>query len=850
MKKCTFVGTGASILLMALCVAGCRFPGTPAAPPGHATGIRGEVEVDGYADSAGVVVVAERQIQGKTASTWTRLDFRHQPAASAADGNVFTCVTDASGRYELLDLPEGRYTVTASRANARGAIRQNVRVLFGSVTIVDIVLTATGSICGTVTLDGTPSGFGTFAYAEGTSYLAATGATGGFTIADVPIGTYDVVFYREGFGSHEVEGVVVRAAETTEILPAIDLRSSTGAVSGTVLLGDETEPLGTLVSLAGTSSIATTDAVGAYLLDDVAPGTYTLVAVRPGYENGTLAGIIVEAGVERSVDDLVLVAANAPPAGTPVFTPPAGRYGTDVSVAISSGTPGATIHVTTDGSAPTRASPIYAAPIDVSGDGTSVTIRAIAVKAGLHDSEVATASYLLDWSRVSSPALDPVPGVYSADQLVQVTCATPGAVIHITTDGSTPSASSPVYADPIPVAGDGTVLTVRAIAVMAGKKDSFSVGGTYSIVYPSGDLAAPVIGPAGYTGSVMQTVTLRCSTPGAQIRYTVDGSIPSATQGTPYADPFEVYRTCTVKAIAYRTGGSQSTVTEATFTMNPATTGVPVDGYPNWKERAFLTYQNLVRMAPQEFRSRVLQWSSTSPGLQTWTATHPLYWDYDVNRAARYHSEEMYLHGFLTHDSWDPIKPGADPTIPFLTRGTWFGVSLHAENVAFGYPSPWQTVIQLLDDPQYPDKPWSYTNGHRFNAMNPEVWRAGVGAAGKVWWTIDFTAAAPLTTPVVPSANHDFPDVNTISFWLNYYDALGMPPARVLLVLDGVEHDLGIDYGDVAAGTYSLVLPKAATTRQYYFLAIQGDGTIWRYPGPGVFMTVGEGSITEEYVVP
>jgi len=79
----------------------------------------------------------------------------------------------------------------------------------------------------------------------------------------------------------------------------------------------------------------------------------------------------------------------------PVFSPAPGIFtGASVSVSISTATPGATIHYTTDGSEPTTGSTIYsgiAIPVD-----KAATIRAIAVKDGMlqPQSAVATGGWL------------------------------------------------------------------------------------------------------------------------------------------------------------------------------------------------------------------------------------------------------------------------------------------------------------------------------------------------------------------------------------------------------------------------------------------------------------------------
>ncbi|MBR6160190.1 MAG: chitobiase/beta-hexosaminidase C-terminal domain-containing protein [Lachnospiraceae bacterium] len=80
-------------------------------------------------------------------------------------------------------------------------------------------------------------------------------------------------------------------------------------------------------------------------------------------------------------------------AATPTFTPVAGTYTEAQNVTISCTTTGATIHYTTDGSDPTSSRTVYKSPITVS---ETTTIRAIAVKDGMTDSQVAEATYTIE----------------------------------------------------------------------------------------------------------------------------------------------------------------------------------------------------------------------------------------------------------------------------------------------------------------------------------------------------------------------------------------------------------------------------------------------------------------------
>lgn len=69
--------------------------------------------------------------------------------------------------------------------------------------------------------------------------------------------------------------------------------------------------------------------------------------------------------------------------------------------------------------------------------------------------------------------------------------------------------------------------------------------------------------PGSYNGR--RTVTLVTSTPGAQIRYTTDGSTPTPAHGTLYAGPVTLTGDTNLQAIAYKTGLANSPVSQGVY---------------------------------------------------------------------------------------------------------------------------------------------------------------------------------------------------------------------------------------------------------------------------------------------
>ncbi|WP_232101797.1 X2-like carbohydrate binding domain-containing protein [Paenibacillus sp. URB8-2] len=105
--------------------------------------------------------------------------------------------------------------------------------------------------------------------------------------------------------------------------------------------------------------------------DDIAASGIFVSNLIPG--NSTEGGVVTEAA-------------------TPTANPTGGEVAAGTTVALATSTDGATIHYTTDGSTPTSSSQVYSTPIPVNA---AMTIKAIAVKAGLSDSAVMSESYTI-----------------------------------------------------------------------------------------------------------------------------------------------------------------------------------------------------------------------------------------------------------------------------------------------------------------------------------------------------------------------------------------------------------------------------------------------------------------------
>ncbi len=251
--------------------------------------------------------------------------------------------------------------------------------------------------------------------------------------------------------------------------------------------------------------------------------------------------------------DYTMVVAN------PTVAPSGGTLAGPQTVTFSTLTPGAALHFTTNGQAPTASDPV----------GTSVlvdhslTLRVLGMKSGWTSSSITTASYFVAQGTVATPVLTPPPGSYSGAQSVALSCSTPSATIRYTLDGTDPTTKSLVYTAPLAVA---TSATIKAKAFKADFAPSLTSGGDYTI--GSTAVAAPLIGPGSGTYAAGIGVTVSVATAGATIYYTTNGHDPTTNDSSiTSGSQLVVGRSMRVKAQAYKDGLAPSPVTVADFNI-------------------------------------------------------------------------------------------------------------------------------------------------------------------------------------------------------------------------------------------------------------------------------------------
>jgi|GEM_PF-1223043 len=301
----------------------------------------------------------------------------------------------------------------------------------------------------------------------------------------------------------------------------------------------------------------------------------------------TLKAIAVKSGMNNSALMTASYTITIPgTVATPVASPAAGNYTSAQSVTLSTTTSDANIYYTLDGNEPTQVSTLYTSAISIS---TTTTLKAKAYKSGMNASNTLVADYNIYQSQVTTPIATPSAGTYTSAQTISFSFVSQDTNIYYTLDGSEPTDSSTRYTSAIVIS---TTTTLKAKAYRPGYLPSNTFTSTYAINIDdggSGDnggdsggssgggsggssnpVSTVVIDLIGGTYTSSQTISLSTTTSGASIYYTLDGTTPS-TSSSLYTSPITIDRTCTLKAIAVKSGYLPSSLASEAYTINNPT---------------------------------------------------------------------------------------------------------------------------------------------------------------------------------------------------------------------------------------------------------------------------------------
>jgi Chitobiase/beta-hexosaminidase C-terminal domain len=470
------------------------------------------------------------------------------------------------------------------------------QVYSGPITVAGVVNVQAISMASGLSMS--PVGTATYAITPPAATPAFSPAAGTYTSTQsvtISTTTPSATIYYTTDGStpttssHVYSGpVTVSSTETIQAIAAANKYSVSAVGSAAYSINPPAvtpsfSPAGGTYTSTQTVTISTTtpSATIYYTTNGATPTTGSSVYSGPIAVSSTetVKAMATATGYSASTTNSAAYTIN-PPSAAPFFSPAGGTYTSTQTVTISTTTPSATIYYTTNGSTPTTSSQVYSGPITVSA---TETVQAIAVASGYSTSTVNSAVYTIT-PPAAAPSFSPAGGSYTSTQTVTISSTIPSATIHYTTNGSKPTANSPVYSGPITVS---TTETVKAIAMASGYVTSDISSANYTITAQTG---VPTFSPAGGQYTSAQTVTISTTDSSAVIYYTTDGSTPT-TSSTAYSGPISVAATETITAIAVeiKPGSGQakrnatqvaSPVSSAIYTINLAAPGFSVTVFP------------------------------------------------------------------------------------------------------------------------------------------------------------------------------------------------------------------------------------------------------------------------------
>ncbi len=472
---------------------------------------------------------------------------------------------------------------------------------------------------------------------DGTKGLIIYGSGHGFTVGDHLTGTASckVQLYQ---GSSELTnlkttttGLTVTPGTTVEPVVMTIGQITSGVYTGAVITINNVSYDGTDAVLSdGTNTIKPFNKL------------YSGMSFTDG-ESYNVTGLYLQYNavkeiMPRNAGDIELVQTPGTQVATPTFSPEAGTYTEAQTVTISCETEGATIYYTTNGSTPDTLSSVYSTPISIS---ETTTVKAIAMKEGCSNSEVATAEYVIS----TTPVTDGFKKLLSHNDLARISDTTEVMIVDVTGSKALTSAngtsSAPtavaVTIDDDVISGDiddallwnvhkvagGYMFTVKGdstkwlystnsnngVRIGTNEANVWTVDiaegtyhgmqhnetGRYIGVYNNQDwrtyttvhdnikatrveffingelpeqtqVSTPTFTPGAGSYFEAQNVTISCSTEGATIYYTTNGTTPD-TLSSVYYTPINIAQTTTVKAIAMKEGLDNSEVASATYTF-------------------------------------------------------------------------------------------------------------------------------------------------------------------------------------------------------------------------------------------------------------------------------------------
>jgi hypothetical protein len=255
-----------------------------------------------------------------------------------AAGTSYGCYTNEKGEFIIEELPKGEYRLYAQKPGyvqtSLGTIKVPPDELpdakLARYSLAPVVLEkvppkpeepSLGSIIGVVELEGESRFGGVVVDVVNTPLKTVTDDVGLYRILNLRPGEYRLLMQKEGYEPGQLT-VTVQAGEPSYPenvkLSRSIRRAAERTIYGNVEMYDAQGNITNrfeivVISLEGTSHVATPNAEGKFVISNIPPGKYTINAMAPGFTNRDKVDVDL---VDLEYTNVTLVLEETPTAGT------------------------------------------------------------------------------------------------------------------------------------------------------------------------------------------------------------------------------------------------------------------------------------------------------------------------------------------------------------------------------------------------------------------------------------------------------------------------------------------------------------------------------------------------------
>jgi hypothetical protein len=274
--------------------------------------------------------------------------------------------------------------------------------------------------------------------------------------------------------------------------------------------------------------------------------------------------------------------------------------------------------------------------------------------------------------------------------------------------------------------------------------------------------------------------------------------------------------------------------------------GEEKDGFPNWAERVELEWTNRARVEPsiEMTKCGAMRCGEAS----CYTPKPPLYWNENLNRAARFHSVHMKTNGYFAHDSKCTLVSTLNTTYPSTCNGaaacscaggtltgttspsartSIFGAGYSGEIIASPSDPNSAFYLWLYESSSSTTCAFSIPNGHRWLILTSGSGAVGFGVDGNS--TGDFGGGGVMSK--IASGSHYPRSGPATELWANWYDTAA--PKAAMVNVGGTCYPMAKQRGTDVNGAWMYNATGLSGCTRYYFTFKDSAGAQVDYPTTG-----------------